>query len=132
MAVVVHTMYEKTSGKGAKHCRASSASSVGALPYVFVRLFSHSGTSRHGRQHFREAYTPIKTDRYTHLNAFAFLCIVPSQSVRSPPGSRGLLELGAGVFEDIFRDLVLDRVRIARAVHLLINPPKTRKQNVQS
>ena len=124
----VLTMYEKPPGKGAKHCRTPCATSIGALSYIFCRLFEHSGISRHGHHQFRQARTPVKTDRFAHLHAFAFLCIIPDKSLRAPPGSRGaVLELGAGVHGDILKDLMKDREGIERAVQLLINPPRSRK-----
>ncbi|KAH9163570.1 hypothetical protein EDB89DRAFT_1859881 [Lactarius sanguifluus] len=116
----VLTMYEKSSGKGAKHSWTSSTASIGALSYLAVQCYQHTRQCQ-----FRAMEcTVTQTARFTHLPSLAFLCIVPNGIVRRRSTTSHFLELLPGPFEHIFQGLNLEKDLVLAAVKGLLRPSR--------
>ncbi|TFY79252.1 hypothetical protein EWM64_g4765 [Hericium alpestre] len=118
----VLTMYEKGDGKAAKHSWISTSSSIAAISYLPVQVWQHG----HQRQ-FRAMHgkcLPLRIPRFAHLLAAAFLCLVPTKSIRTLPGASNNMELLAGAFEDIYIKLSADKPQLVLAVRDLLRPSR--------
>ncbi|KAH9015478.1 hypothetical protein EDB84DRAFT_1679909 [Lactarius hengduanensis] len=125
--VEVLTMYEKSSGKGAKHSWTSSTASIGALSYLAVQCYQHTRQ----RQFRAMECTVTRTARFTHLSSLAFLCIVPNGIVRRSTTSH-FLELLPGPFEHIFQGLNSEKDLVLAAVKGLLRPSRKNRHHEAS
>jgi len=121
-------MYEKSTGKGARHAWTSSAtsmSSVGALSYIVVRCYQHSGSTLDSNNFVLWNVWPLATwtTHFIHLHSLAFLCIVPKCSVQWPSSAR-FIELKLGPFCDIFHTLLSEKDAVLAAVRGLLKPSR--------
>jgi hypothetical protein len=115
----VLTMYEKSTGKGAKHAWTSSSSSIGALSYLIVQCYQHT----RNRQFRPMECVATRTTRFKHLPSAAFLCIIPQNSVRRSSSGR-FMELQPGPFCDIFNTVLSEKVAVLAAVRSLLRPSR--------
>ncbi|TFY80575.1 hypothetical protein EWM64_g3442 [Hericium alpestre] len=118
----VLTMYEKGGGKAAKHGWVSTSSSIAAISYLPVQVWQR------GRQRqFRATHgkcLSLGIPRFNHLPAAAFLCLLPTTSIRILPGKSNNVELLPGVFEEIYNKLSADKARLILAVRNLLKPSR--------
>jgi hypothetical protein len=119
--LLVLTMYEKSTGKGARHAWTSSANSIGALSYITVRCYEHTRQ----RQFRPMECMATRTTCFNHLPALSFLCIIPQISVRQSSGSSGrFVELQPGPSSDIFHGLLSEKDALFPAVRGLLRPSR--------
>ena len=117
----VLSLYEKGAGKGARHAWTSETTLIGALSYIAVQCYEHIH-SRQSPYRFRLMECATRTRRFNLLCAFAFLCMVPADSLERVPLGE-IIKIRSGPFSDIFHALLSERDAVLASTSLLLRTP---------